>query len=61
MNTTPDAGHLPSAESIAPVTILDAQGNVLRVVSAADFRQAHPTGAPSGSGPAAARRRYRTG
>ena len=55
MNTTPDAGHLPSGdESIAPVTIFDPQGNVLRVVSAADFRQAHPTGATSRSQPAAA-------
>ena len=53
--------RLPSSdESIAPVTIFDAQGNVLRVVSAADFRQAHPTGATSRSQPAAARRQYRT-
>ena len=36
--------RLPASdESIAPVTILDAQGRVLRVVSAEDFRRARPT------------------
>jgi hypothetical protein len=35
---------LPSSdESIGPVTILDAQGRVLRVVSAEEFRRARPT------------------
>ena len=33
---------LPSSdESIAPVTILDSDGRVLRVVSAAEFRRDH--------------------
>ena len=35
--------RLPSNdESIAPVTILDAQGHVVRVVAAAEFRSAPP-------------------
>ena len=38
-----DAVRLPSRDddSIAPVTILDAAGQVVRVVSAADFRRAY--------------------
>jgi hypothetical protein len=44
MTTLSETVRLPSAdESIAPVTILDAQGRVLRVVSAEDFRHARPT------------------
>jgi hypothetical protein len=44
MTTLSDTVRLPSAdESIAPVTIFDAQGRVLRVVSAEDFRRARPT------------------
>jgi len=31
-----------SDESIAPVTILDAQGKTVCVVSAVEFRQTHP-------------------
>jgi len=43
MTTSSDTVRLPSAdESIAPVTILDAQGRVLRVVSAEEFRRARP-------------------
>jgi hypothetical protein len=43
MTTSSDTVRLPSAdESIAPVTILDAQGRVLRVVSADEFRRAQP-------------------
>jgi len=35
--------RLPSSDdSIAPVMILDAQGNVVRVVSAVEFQQSHP-------------------
>lgn len=38
------AVRLPSHdETIAPVTILNAQGQVLRVLSAVEFRQAQPT------------------
>ena len=38
-----DAVRLPSSdESVAPVTILDSEGQVLRVVSAAEFRRDHP-------------------
>jgi hypothetical protein len=45
MKAALDAVRLPSAdESIAPVTILDAHGHVVRVVSAAEFRQGHATG-----------------
>ena len=44
MTTSSDTVRLPSAdESIAPVTILDAQGRVLRVVSAEEFRRARAT------------------
>jgi hypothetical protein len=35
--------RLPSSDdSIAPVMILDAQGHVVRVVSAAEFQRSHP-------------------
>jgi len=41
-----EAVRLPSAdESVAPVTILDAQGRVLRVVAAAEFRSVSPQNA----------------
>ena len=43
MTTFSDAVRLPLGdESIAPVTILDAQGHVVRVVSAEEFRRARP-------------------
>ena len=29
-------------ESVAPVTIFDARGRVVRIVTAAEFRAAHP-------------------
>ena len=49
--------RLPSSdESIAPVTILDAQGHVVRVVAAAEFRSTEPRVAASRP-PAALRRR----
>ena len=42
--------RLPSNdESIAPVTILDAQGHVVRVVAAAEFRSAPRGSAPLGA------------
>jgi hypothetical protein len=48
MNATQDTVRLPStAESIAPVTILDANGQVVRVVSATEFRELHPSSATS--------------
>ena len=46
MNATRDTVRLPSGEdSIAPVKILDADGQVVRVVSAAEFRETHSSGA----------------
>jgi hypothetical protein len=49
--------RLPSSdESIAPVTILDAQGHVVRVVAAAEFRSTPRGSAPLGA-PAALRPR----
>jgi hypothetical protein len=47
MTTSSDAVWLPSGdESIGPVTILDAQGRPLRVVSAEEFRRARPKAKP---------------
>jgi hypothetical protein len=44
MTSSSETVWLPSSdESIAPVTILDAQGRVLRVVSAEELRHARPT------------------
>jgi hypothetical protein len=44
MTTYSDIVRLPSGDdSIAPVTILDAEGRVLRVVSAEEFRRARPS------------------
>jgi hypothetical protein len=52
--------RLPSSdESIGPVTILDAQGHVVRVVAAAEFRSTPPRSAPLGA--LAALRRKRGG
>jgi len=43
MNAKRYLGRLPSSdESIAPVTILDAQGHVIRVVSTSEFRTRRP-------------------
>lgn len=42
MKYVADAVRLPSAdETIAPLTILDGAGRVVRVVSAAEFRRDH--------------------
>lgn len=61
MKDSSNAVQLPSGdESIAPVTIFDAQGHVVRVMVAAEFRRTHPRVARSGS-PAAAIRRQRGG
>jgi hypothetical protein len=44
MNVLRGAVRLPSAnESIAPVRILDADGRLVCVVSAEEFRRTHPT------------------
>jgi len=44
MSSSSDTVRLPSGdETIGPVTILDAQGRVLRVVSAEEFRRSRPT------------------
>jgi len=43
MNDSTAAVRLPSMEEfIAPVTILDGQGRVVRVMPAAEFRRLHP-------------------
>ena len=43
MKTPSDAVRLPSGDdSIAPVRILDAEGRVMRVISADEFRRTHP-------------------
>jgi len=47
-------------ESIAPVTILDSQGHVVRVVAAAEFRRTQPPGAAARN-PVVALRRQRSG
>jgi hypothetical protein len=53
MNATQDTVRLPSSEDfIAPVKILDADGQVVRVVSAAEFRETHSSFAPSRLRPA---------
>ena len=47
MKDLPNAVRLPQGQDIiAPVTILDAQGHVVRVLEAAEFRRTHQTVAP---------------
>ena len=42
MKDLPNAVRLPQGQDvIAPVTIFDAQGQVVRVVEAAEFRRTH--------------------
>ena len=54
------AVRLPThEESIAPVTILDGQGSVVRVVPAAEFRRLHPSSLDPSHARAAARRERR--
>ena len=49
MTTSSETVRLPSGdETIGPVTILDAQGRVLRVVSAEEFRRSRPTATAEG-------------
>jgi len=60
MNDSANAIRLPSTdELIAPVTILDAQGQVVRVLAADEFRRTHPRDATARFPMAAARRRRR--
>jgi hypothetical protein len=43
MKSVSNPVRLPSGdEEVAPVTILDAQGQVVRVVAATEFRSTHP-------------------
>jgi exosome complex RNA-binding protein Csl4 len=57
-----NAVRLPSGdEVIAPVTILDAQGQVVQVVAADEFRRTHPRDARARFPMAAVRRRRRDG
>jgi len=57
MNATQDFVRLPSTEeSVAPVKILDANGHVVRVVSATEFREMHPSFASSRFRPTVGRR-----
>ena len=48
--------HPADNESIAPVRILDGHGNVVRVLSASEFRRTHPRPATA-EGQAGARHR----
>lgn len=58
MNVLRGAVRLPSAnDSISPVRILDADGHLVRVVSAEEFRRTHPTIDTTDSTPPAHHRR----
>ena len=62
MNVSTDAVRLPSAnESIAPVRILDADGHLVCVVSAEEFRRTHPPIDTTDSTPTAHHRRLLNG
>ena len=51
MTTYSDIVRLPSGDdSIAPVTILDAEGRVVRVISAEEFRRVRPSATAEGLG-----------
>jgi len=59
MKDSSNAVRVPSGdEVIAPVTILDAQGQVVRVLAADEFRRTHPRD-PTARFPMAAMRRRR--
>ena len=52
-----DTVHLPAQdESVGPVTILDGQGRVVRIVPAAEFRRLYPAVAEPGRAGRARRR-----
>jgi len=58
MKKLANAVRLPSNDnSIAPVMILDAHGQVVRVVSAAEFQRSHPKVPKSSRFPAPSTRR----
>jgi hypothetical protein len=60
MNNAWDAIRLPPEDdSIAPVTILDAQGRVKCVVSADEFRRTHPKHTTISAAATSRRRRVR--
>jgi hypothetical protein len=62
MNDSANAVRLPSGdEVIAPVTILDAQGHVVQVLAADEFRRTHPRDTAARFPMAALRRRRRDG
>jgi len=56
MKHVTDASGLASNDFIAPVRILDAQGKVVRVVSADEFRRTHPRRTADHDVPTAGRR-----
>lgn len=62
MTDSENGVRLPSSdELIAPVTILDARGQVVRVLPADEFRRTHPRDAAGRSPMPALRRRRRDG
>jgi hypothetical protein len=57
MNDSSAAVRLPSQEEfIAPVTILDGQGSIVRVMPADEFRRLHPLAGDYGHARTARRR-----
>jgi hypothetical protein len=57
MNATQETVRVPPTEEpIAPVKILDANGHVVRVVSASEFREMHSSFAASRFRPTVGRR-----
>jgi hypothetical protein len=62
MSVSTDAVRLPSTnDAIAPVRILDADGHLLCVVSADEFRRSHPLANTTDSTSIAHRRRLLNG
>jgi hypothetical protein len=62
--TSAQSQHALTDEAIAPVTILDSHGNVMRVVTASEFRRSHSAGedpAPATAAPDPDRRAVRRG
>ena len=51
--TSAQSQHALIDEAIAPVTILDSHGNVVRVVTASEFRKSHSAGEDPASDTAA--------
>ena len=62
--TSAQSQHGLTDEAIAPVTILDSHGNVVRVVTASEFRKSHSAGddpSPATAAPDPDRRAARRG